>query len=75
MAIGVILSSKNFEQHAQQVIGKTLQREVFMHDDGSRDGLYDLRVGPIDNPEIAIECVRVINPTFAAKYMNKIGQE
>ncbi len=62
------MAKQRLEQYAQQVISRVLKREVFINDDGSKDGMYDLRVGEPDNPEIAIECVRVINPTFAATW-------
>jgi hypothetical protein len=38
-------------------LGCTVER----NDDGSKASLYDLRVGPADRPEIAIECVRDID--------------
>jgi hypothetical protein len=50
------------EEWARQVIQRHLSRPVYLHDDGSQNSMYDLRVGPADNPEIAIECVKDADP-------------
>jgi hypothetical protein len=34
---------------------------VLLHDDGHRPGLYDLRVGDVDAPAVAIECVGAVD--------------
>ncbi len=36
-----------------------------VNDDGSAPGMYDLRIGPENRPEIAIECVGAVDSTFA----------
>ena len=51
----------SIEERARRIIQRELQRTVILHDDGSAPGLYDLRVGPADAPEIAIECVRAVD--------------
>ena len=49
--------TKPEEERARQVIEQTLQRPVIRHDDGSQSGMYDFRIGPAENPEVAIEVV------------------
>ena len=44
------------EDHAKSIIAKELGVVVKPHDDGTRQGAYDLRVGPVAAPRIAIEC-------------------
>jgi len=51
------------EEWAQRIVQKELQRSVVIHDDGSRDGMYDLRIGPADAPALAVECIGAIDPT------------
>jgi hypothetical protein len=46
------------EEWARLVIERHLNRAVHKNDDGSQESMYDLRVGPPDNPEYAIECVQ-----------------
>ena len=53
------------EQWAQRVIKKHLGRPVKKHDDGSTPAMYDLRIGPITTPEVAIECIAAVDPIFA----------
>ena len=45
------------EEWARCIVQKQLKRAVRFHDDGSMPSMYDLRVGPSDAPEVAIECV------------------
>src|SRR5690349_9865009 len=47
---------------ACRIVSKTLQREVVIHDDGSQQSMYDLRIGSVSAPEIAIECVSATDP-------------
>ena len=35
-----------------------------VNDDGSAPGMYDLRVGPANAPQVAIECVGAVDQTF-----------
>jgi hypothetical protein len=46
------------EEWAGRVVETYLGCPVHKNDDGSRDSMYDLRVGTPDDPEIAIECVQ-----------------
>lgn len=39
-----------------------LNRPVVVHDDGSKPSMYDLRIGAVEAPEVAIECVRAVDP-------------
>jgi hypothetical protein len=55
---------KNEELLAQRIIEQILNRPVEQHDTGKRNSLYDFRVGPIENPEIAIECVGAIDKAY-----------
>jgi hypothetical protein len=47
---------------------KELRRNVALKDDSSMPSIYDLRVGPADAPEVAVECVGAIDPIFTEAY-------
>jgi hypothetical protein len=49
------------EEWARRIVEKELGRSVVVNDDGSEDGMYDLRIGPADAPMLAVECVRAID--------------
>jgi hypothetical protein len=51
------------EEWARRIVEKELRRSVVVHDDNSRPSMYDLRIGRADAPELAVECVRAIDPT------------
>lgn len=53
------------EELARRIMEKELGRSVELHDDGSRDGMYDLRIGPADTPEMAVEVVGAVDQTRA----------
>jgi hypothetical protein len=50
------------EETARRIVQRTLGRNVEVNDDGTAPGLYDLRIGPRDAPEVAIECVGAVDP-------------
>jgi len=52
------------EEWARRIVEKELKRTVVINDNGSAPGMYDLRIGPADAPELAIECVGAVDPTF-----------
>jgi hypothetical protein len=52
------------EQWAQQIIEKELNRRVVVHDDGSQPSMYDLRIGAVEAPDVAIECVGAVDSVF-----------
>jgi hypothetical protein len=52
------------EDWARRVVQHALNRDVQIHDDNSQPSMYDLRIGPADAPEVAIECVRAVNRTY-----------
>jgi hypothetical protein len=52
------------EEWARRIVEKSLNRAVVINDDGSASGMYDLRVGPPDSPEVAIECVGAVDKTY-----------
>lgn len=52
------------EEWARRIVEKQLKRTVVINDDGSRASMYDLRVGSVDSPEVAIECVRAVDAVF-----------
>lgn len=56
------------EEFARLVISKELGRSVEHHDDGSRDSMFDLRVGPQEAPEVAIECTGAVNQKFVESW-------
>jgi hypothetical protein len=52
------------EVRAQQLIAETLGLDVHVHDDGSANSMYDLRIGPADRPLAAIEVVGAVDFHF-----------
>jgi len=52
------------ERWAQQIIQKELNRPVVVHDDGSQPSMYDLRIGAVEVPHVAIECVGAVDSVF-----------
>jgi hypothetical protein len=52
------------ERWAQQIIEKELNRLVVVHDDGSQPSMYDLLIGAVEAPDVAIECVRAVDSVF-----------
>ena len=52
------------EEWARRIISVALSREVELHDDGSQPSMYDLRIGPADSPERAIEVVGAVDPVW-----------
>ena len=43
------------ERWLQLIIEKELNRRVVLHDDGSQPSMYDLRIGSVEDPDVAIE--------------------
>lgn len=52
------------EEWARRILEKELKRNVVVNDDGSTPGMYDLRIGPADAPEMAVDCVGAVDPSF-----------
>ena len=52
------------EDWARRIVQNALNRDVHIHDDNSQPSMYDLRIGPADTPEVAIECVGAVNRTY-----------
>jgi hypothetical protein len=52
------------EEWARRIVEKQLRCPVSINDDGSAPGMYDLRVGQADAPEVAIECVGAVDSIF-----------
>jgi hypothetical protein len=50
------------EECARRILERELGRPVILHDDGSRSRMYDLRVGSVERPESAIECIGAVDP-------------
>jgi hypothetical protein len=50
-----------FEECARRILQRELGRPVLVNDDGRQPGLYDLRVGDVDAPDIAIECIGAVD--------------
>lgn len=55
---------KAAEVFARRVVERELKRLVVINDDNSAPGMYDLRVGSADAPEMAIECVGAVDQTY-----------
>ena len=49
------------EECARRIIQRELRAPVVLHDDGTRPSMYDLRVGDVLHPSIAIECVGAVD--------------
>lgn len=52
------------EEWARRIVEKEVGRTVVINDDGSAPSMYDLRVGPPDAPEVAIECIGAVDPIY-----------
>lgn len=52
------------EEWARRIVEKELGRDVIINDDNSALGMYDLRIGPPDLPEVAIECIGAVDSIF-----------
>jgi hypothetical protein len=52
------------EEWARRIAQKQLERIVEKNDDGRLPGMYDLRIGSVDAPEVAIECVGAVDSVF-----------
>lgn len=52
------------EEWARRIVQNALNRAVHINDNNTRPSMYDLRIGPPDAPDIAIECVGAVNPTY-----------
>ncbi len=52
------------EEWARRIVEKDMKRTVVINDNGRAPGMYDLRIGLADAPEVAIECVGAVDPTF-----------
>lgn len=52
------------EEWARRILEKELKRKVVLNDDNSAPSMYDLRVGPADAPELAVECVGAVDPIW-----------
>ncbi len=55
------------EDWARRIVQNALNRDVQIHDDNSRPSMYDLRIGPADTPEVAIECVGAVDRTYTKR--------
>jgi hypothetical protein len=49
------------ERWAQQIVENELNCQVVVHDDNSQPSMYDLRIGAVEAPEVAIECVGAVD--------------
>ena len=49
------------EEWARRILEKDLKRNVALND-GTASGMYDLRIGSADAPEMAVECVGTVDP-------------
>ena len=53
------------EEWARRIVEKELRQTVVVNDDNSSTSMYDLRIGPADAPELAVECVGAVDQTRA----------
>ncbi len=54
--------SIRFEECARRILQRELGTPVILNDDGREAGLYDLRIGSVEAPAVAIECTAAIDP-------------
>ena len=52
------------ENFARSIVEKELDRATVINDDGSAPSMYDLRIGPPDQPDVAIECFGAVVSQF-----------
>ncbi len=50
------------QEWARWVVSTALALAVDVHDDGSKPAMFDLRIGPADAPDVAIEVVGAVDP-------------
>jgi len=59
-----MMARMSSEEWAQRIVSKQLGEIVSVHDNGSESGMYDLRIGSPDSPQVAIEVVGAVNAAF-----------
>jgi hypothetical protein len=52
------------ENWARSIVEQELRLKTVIHDDGTADGMYDLRIGPTNAPTYAIECFQAVDSAF-----------
>jgi hypothetical protein len=62
------------ERWAQQIIEKELDCTVAIHDDNSQPHMYDLRIGAVEAPDVAIECVGAVDSDFTETWKRGPGR-
>jgi hypothetical protein len=50
------------ERWAQRIVQIHLGKSVWVHDDGTAPGMYDLRIGSLEMPDVAIEVIGAVDP-------------
>jgi hypothetical protein len=56
------------EEWARWIVQNALGQIVHINDDNSMPGMYDLRIGSADAPDVAIECVGAVDSTYSEKW-------
>jgi hypothetical protein len=51
-------------QWAQHIVTRALNRPVELHDTNKLPGMFDLRIGPVDAPDMAIEVVGAVDSVY-----------
>lgn len=52
------------ENWGRRIVERELKATTVKNDDGSAPGMYDLRIGPPQNPQLAIECFQCVDSAF-----------
>ncbi|HKY54314.1 MAG TPA: hypothetical protein VJM08_08420 [Anaerolineales bacterium] len=52
------------ENWGRRIVEQELGLNTVIHDDGTADGMYDLRIGPVNAPKFAIECFQAVDSAF-----------
>lgn len=62
------------EELARRIVQNALGRSVRQNDDGSAPSMYDLRIGPSNAPEVAIEIVGAVDPKYTATWNTLVAK-
>ena len=52
------------ENLGTRIVERELKATTVINDDGSIPRMYDLRIGPKENPKFAIECFECVDSAF-----------
>lgn len=62
------VTTKAGEEWARRILQNELRCAVNINDDGSKPGMYDLRIGAVEAPDVAIECVGAVDSHYTESW-------